>query len=192
MKQPELLVLGFPSSQGASTALRELQHLQDEHLIQFDYPVLIEKDNRSRLKIGVDRDYRFPAFMTCSAWGLLAGALFLEPFFGLLVGGLSGLLSGQALNDSHPLGRRLIADVGKRKLEPGQSALLVLVSKLTPDKVFRRLAESHLYVIQTSLSHAQERRLRNMIADGREALGNSKTTPPIRESRFTRPLEVSK
>lgn len=187
MKQPELLVLGFPSTGGASQALHRLYQLQDEHLVRFDHPVLIEKNKQAKLRIGVDRDYRFPAFLTCSAWGLLAGTLFFEPFFGLLVGGLSGLLSGQALNDSHLLGRRLITDVGKRKLEPGQSALLVLVSKLTPDKVFKRLADSEMYVIQTSLSQAEERALRDKISRGREPL-ESKKTPPFRGSQVTRPL----
>ena len=191
MTQPELFVLGFPTIGGASTALRQLRELREEHLIQFDYPVLVAKDSRSKVRVAVDRDYRFPAFFTCSAWGLLAGTLFFEPFFGLLVGGLSGLLSGRALNESHPLGRRLITDVGQRKLEPGQSALLILVSKLTSDKVFKRLAESGLYVIQTSLSQVEERRLRDIIAVTREPMG-SKKTPPVRESQVTRPLEVFK
>ena len=48
----------------------------------------------------------------------------------------------------------------KKKIEPGQSAAFLMVSKATPDKVLARVHDHDATVISTSLSATQEKELR--------------------------------
>jgi uncharacterized membrane protein len=97
-----------------------------------------------------------------SVWGTIAGALFLEPFFGMLMGGTTALLLAGLRSDEEQISRRHITDTLERKLEPGHSALFLMVEKATPDKVMARLYEHKATIVSTSLSLEKERKLREM------------------------------
>jgi uncharacterized membrane protein len=51
------------------------------------------------------------------------------------------------------------------KLEPGRAALIVLVRRSTSDKVLPRLGNHDGHVLQTSLSEADEARVRAAVGD---------------------------
>jgi uncharacterized membrane protein len=99
-------------------------------------------------------------------WGTLIGLLFLNPLAGLFTGAafgagagaLSGMLSDYGINDD------FIRSLGET-LEPGTSALFVLVRRATLDKVLPEVRPFGGKVIRTSLSTEQEARLRRALED---------------------------
>jgi uncharacterized membrane protein len=93
-------------------------------------------------------------------WGGLIGLLFLAPLVGMAIGaaagGASGALVDAGVND------RFMKELGQ-KLAPGGAALIVLVRKVTPDKVLPEIREYGGDVIQTSLDDESEARLREVL-----------------------------
>jgi uncharacterized membrane protein len=83
--------------------------------------------------------------------GLLTGAA-----FGAGAGALLGVLVDYGIDDAfiRPLGTTI---------EPGSSALFVLVRGVTPDKVLPELSQFQGTVLRTSLSNEQEARLRQAL-----------------------------
>ncbi len=88
-------------------------------------------------------------------WGLLFGLLFLVPVAGLVIGGLMGALmgtiSGWGVKDEF---RKRAADV----LKPGGAALVVFVSKATPDKALAALAPLGGELLRTRSRRTRSRR----------------------------------
>jgi uncharacterized membrane protein len=104
-------------------------------------------------------------------WGTLLGLLFLNPLAGFAVGGLAGAgagaLSGTAID--YGINDDFIRSLAET-LQPGTSALFVLVRKAQPEKVLADLSRFRGSVLRTSLSPKQEELLQN-------ALSGVKTDP---------------
>ena len=96
----------------------------------------------------------------------MIGLLFLNPLadlltgaaFGAGAGALSGMWSDYGINDD------FIRSLGET-LEPGTSALFILVRRATLDKVLPEVRPFGGKVIRTSLSTEQEARLRRALED---------------------------
>ena len=182
----ELITLSFPTEGGAERCLGALLPLQHEHLIKLTDAAWGSKDKQGQIRLSHMRPTPFEALMRGSLWGTLAGAIALEPFFGMLVGGTTALLIQALSPTNNVISRRHIEQTLKKKIEPGQSAAFLMVSKATPDKILARLHEHEATVISTSLSAAQEKELR-------ETWHKIKTQGPLaiqsgRSSSETRPL----
>ena len=85
--------------------------------------------------------------------------MFFEPMLGILgaaVGALSGALTDIGIDDN------FIQELGNT-IEPGTSAIFVLVRKSTPDKVLDDLSKFEGKVLRTSLSHEDEAQLQAVL-----------------------------
>jgi uncharacterized membrane protein len=76
---------------------------------------------------------------------------------GLAAGALGGALGGKFTDIG--VDDKFIKEVGET-IEPGHSALFLLVEKSTPDKVLPELQSFNATVLQTSLSDEDEQKLR--------------------------------
>lgn len=89
-------------------------------------------------------------------WGSLMGALFLSPLLGTEVGegatSIAGALSDVGIADA-------FAEELTATLQPGSSALFVLVQKVDPARVLDELKGFGGKVLQTSLSNTAEAHL---------------------------------
>ena len=89
-------------------------------------------------------------------WGSLIGLIFLNPLLGAAVGATAGAVSGAltdvGINDKF---MKELADA----MNPGSSALFVLVRKATPDKVLEEVEGTGGKILKTSLSHDDEAKL---------------------------------
>lgn len=70
-------------------------------------------------------------------WGALIGLIFFNPLLGWVAGATAGAVSG-AVTDIG-IDDNFIKELGNT-IEPGTSALFVLVRKATPDKVLAELS----------------------------------------------------
>jgi uncharacterized membrane protein len=87
-------------------------------------------------------------------WGLLIGLLFFAPWLGAAMGALGGALGGKMTDVG--IDDKFIKQVGG-SIQPGNSALFMLVRSATTDRVLKQLHDfPGVHVLRTSLSVEQE------------------------------------
>ena len=93
-------------------------------------------------------------------WGLLFGVLFFIPVFGMAVGAGLGALMGKLAKSGID---KEFADQVRDMLQPGTSALFVVVEKVTPDKAVEALSQYGGTVLKSSLSKEAEKELQDAL-----------------------------
>ena len=160
-----LVVLEFPTAQGADIMLNTLEDLQKQQLIQIQDGAIVSwptdakkpKTNQLSKNIATGAGALGGAF-----WGMLFGLLFFIPFFGLAVGAAMGALMGHFSN--YGIDQNFIEQV-RSKVTPGTSALFLLSSGAVTDKVAEAVKGQQFEIIQTNLSTEQEDKLRADFGD---------------------------
>jgi uncharacterized membrane protein len=94
---------------------------------------------------------------------ILFGLIFFNPLLGWAVGTAAGAISGLVADIG--IDDNFIKEIGN-SLEPGTSALFVLVRKVTPDKVLEDLSRFGGKVLRTSLSKEDEAKLQEALNQG--------------------------
>ncbi len=163
-----LVVIGFDDVHKAEEVRLALFKMQKDYLIDLEDAVVAVKQESGKVKLNQVHNLTAAGAVSGGFWGTLIGMIFLNPLLGAAAGAAAGAVSG-ALSD---LGiddnfMKKLAD----QLEPGHSALFVLVRKSTPDKVLEELQGYGGKVLQTSLSHEDETKLQT-------ALDSVKKTDP--------------
>lgn len=156
-----LVIIGYESEIKAEEVRLALIKLQKDYLIDLADAVVVVRDADGKVKLRQMYNLTAAGAVGGGFWGTLVGILFLNPLFGLAVGAGAGAISG-ALQD---IG---INDDMMRKmaetLKPGTAALCILVRQMTEDKVLDEIKPFGGTVIQTSLSHEDEDKLRAALA----------------------------
>jgi uncharacterized membrane protein len=96
-------------------------------------------------------------------WSLLFGLLFFVPVFGMAVGAGMGALMGNITKcgvDNE------FQDQVRGMLQPGTSALFLMVEKVTPDKAVEAMSKYGGTVIKTSLSKEGGQELQEALHGG--------------------------
>jgi uncharacterized membrane protein len=166
----DLIAVGFKGEDTADQVLNKLQALQKEHLIDLEDACVVVRDasGNVRLKQAMSLVGAGAASggLSGAMWGTLIGLLFLNPLAGLLtgaaVGAGAGALSGSLVD--YGIDDEFIRSLGAT-IEPGSSALFVLVRRATPDKVLPELRPFGGRVLRTSLPNEQEERLRQALQE---------------------------
>jgi uncharacterized membrane protein len=89
-------------------------------------------------------------------WGFLFGLLFFIPVFGMAVGAGMGALMGKVAKTS--IDKQFQEQV-REMLQPGTSALFLVLEKVTPDKAVDAMSKYGGTVLKTSLSKEDEAEL---------------------------------
>ena len=166
----DLIVVGFKGEDTADQVLNKLRALQKEHLIDLEDACVVVRDQNGNVRLKQAVNLVGVGAASGGAWGALwgtlIGLLFLNPLAGLLTGAAfgagAGALSG-AWSD-YGIDDEFIRSLGAT-IEPGSSALFVLVRRATLDKVLPELRPFGGTVLRTSLSHEQEERLKKALQD---------------------------
>jgi uncharacterized membrane protein len=160
----DLITVGFKGEHTADQVLNKLQALQKEYLIDLEDSCVVVRDQAGQvhLKQAVNLTGVGAASggLRGAMWGTLIGLLFLNPLIGMVTGAAVGAGSG-ALAD-YGIDDKFIQSVGAT-VEPGSSALFVLVRSVTADKVLPELQPFEGAVLRTSLSNEQEARLQQAL-----------------------------
>ena len=153
----KLVVFAFKDQTGAEQMRDALGRLQKLQLIALsDAAVVIRKED-GKVKVKQAVSLVGAGALGGAFWGMLIGLLFWMPWLGLAIGAASGALGG-ALSD-YGVDDKFMKEVGAT-IEPGGSALFLLVEDWTEDKVMEELTKFDAQVLQTSLSKEDEAKLR--------------------------------
>jgi uncharacterized membrane protein len=156
-----LVVLAFENEDGAMKTLKEVEDLQKQNLIQVNDAATAVRHEGGKVKVKQANNLAGAGALGGAFWGLLFGLLFFVPFLGMAVGAATGALFGKAadlgINDEFI---RKVSD----SVQPGNSALFLLVEQAQLDKVIEKLKPFGGKVIQTSLSKDEEARLKEAFA----------------------------
>lgn len=155
-----LIVVAYDDEFTAQEVRLKLLRIQKEYLIDLEDAVVAVKNKDGKVKLHQIHNLTAAGAVSGSFWGLLVGLIFMMPLVGLAVGAASGALGG-ALSDVG-INNQFMKDLAAN-LQPGGSALFVLVRKFTPDKVLAELEGTGGRVIQTSLTHEDEARLQTAL-----------------------------
>jgi uncharacterized membrane protein len=160
----ELVVIAYPDRFQAQEVLLKLRRMEVEHLIDLEDAVVAEKMPDGQVKLHQSANLPGAGAAFGGTWGLLFGFIFGGPIGSLItgaigagVGALSGAASDYGINDE------FMRDLAKN-MQGGNSALFLLIQKVTPDKVLQQLEGTGGTVIKTSLSNDFESKLRESIA----------------------------
>ncbi|WP_347266922.1 DUF1269 domain-containing protein [Paracoccus sp. (in: a-proteobacteria)] len=167
-----LLVIAFDDEATGFELRTELVKMQKEYLIQMDDAVVVTRPTADGIKLHQAVNLTAAGAVSGGFWGTLVGLIFLNPLLGAAVGAASGALAGRfsdiGINDN------FMRDLGN-SIPPGGSAVCILIRQVSADKVLARIEGSGIKgrVLQTSLSDADEARLRDAFAGGKlgSALG---------------------
>ncbi len=157
----DLVVIEFPSEAKAEEVRQKLLDLQRGYLIELGDALIATKQPNGRIKLN---QLFHPALYGAAyggLWGLVLGAIFWLPVVGVAVGAASGAIGG-ALNDvgiNDQFAREVAATI-----ESGDAVLLLLIRKMTTDKVLADLQGVGGKVLRTSFDHSKEDALRAALA----------------------------
>lgn len=151
-----LIAVSYPDRATAEQVRDELIGMTEEKILELDDVVVITRDADGKVEIHQPRRTGAGAAGGALVGGLI-GLLFFAPLLGMAMGAAGGAMGG-ALSQG-PINEDFMRQLAG-KLEPGRAALIMLVRRSTPDKVLPRLGNHDGHVLQTSLSDADEARLR--------------------------------
>lgn len=154
----ELIVFAFKTKTGAEEMRNALGKMQKEHLIELEDAAVVVRKEDGKTKVKQATSLVGAGALGGAFWGMLIGLLFFMPWLGLAAGALGGAIGGKFTDIG--VDDKFIKEVGST-IEPGQSALFLLVQSATADKVLPQLEKFDATVLQTSLSEEDEAKLRD-------------------------------
>jgi uncharacterized membrane protein len=132
---------------------------QKAHEIELDDMVVVERQQDGKVKLHQPSAAAGGA-VGGALWGGLIGLIFFVPLLGMAIGAASGAAAG-ALSD-YGVDDNFMKELGNH-LDPGAGALILLVRKVSADKVIPQIKIPGK-VIQTSLDNESEQRLSDALA----------------------------
>ncbi|HUD11213.1 MAG TPA: DUF1269 domain-containing protein [Candidatus Saccharimonadia bacterium] len=156
-----LVVIRFKSEDQAAQVLDEVADLQKQNLIKIDDAATVIRNAAGKVKTSQANNLVGAGAMGGAFWGMLFGLLFFVPFLGLAIGAASGALAGKA--SDYGINDDFIKKVS-RSIQPGNSALFLLVEHAQVDKIIEHLKPFKGEIIHTSLSEKEETKLKEAFA----------------------------
>ena len=157
-----LVAIGYADQTTADDALATVHELEAELIIQADQVAAISRDLEGKYHVHTAHGGASAGggAVWGGFWGLLFGLLFFIPFAGLALGAGFGALFGH-------LGEKGIDKAFQQQvrdhLQPGTSALFMVIEQATPDKAIAALQKYGGTVIRTSLSDEDTKRLQDAL-----------------------------
>jgi uncharacterized membrane protein len=158
----DLIAIVFDSEAKAEEVRGLVLQMSKDYLIDIGDAAIAVKDQDGKIKLNQLMNTTAAGAAGGSFWGLLIGVLFLNPLLGVAAGAAGGALAG-ALTDVG-VNDKFMKSLAAEDIQPGEAVLFVLVKKVTGDKVLERLQGVGGRVLQTSLDHTREDRLREALA----------------------------
>ena len=156
----DLVAIGYPDETIAYTAADEARQLAADLIIQPDAIPVISRDKDGTYHVQTSHHPVGGGAMWGMFWGFLFGLLFFIPVFGLAIGAGLGALMGKFSKTSID---KQFQDQVRDMVQPGTSALFLILEKVTPDKAVEAMSKYGGTVLKTSLSKDDEKKLQEAL-----------------------------
>jgi uncharacterized membrane protein len=154
-----LTVLKFPSAGGADAMLSKLEDLQRRQVVKVEDAAIVSwPEGEKKPKTRHLGDMTGLGALDGAFWGMLFGLIFFVPFFGMAVGAAMGAMAGHFANFG--IDKSFIEEMRARITE-GTSALFLMTSQATVDRLASELQGMDFEIVSTSLSQSDEQKLRD-------------------------------
>ncbi|HWF35082.1 MAG TPA: DUF1269 domain-containing protein [Solirubrobacteraceae bacterium] len=161
----DLIAIGYDDEETANRAAEEVYRLSQDLVIEPEAVAVIVRDKNGKYKVTTNHHPVAEGTAWGMLWGALFGLLFFVPFIGWAVGGLFGALFG--VLEKIGVDKSFQQQV-RDMVQPGTSALFLVVDKVTPDKAIEALSKYGGRVLKTSLSKDAEEQIQ-LALSGRAA-----------------------
>ena len=157
-----LVAVVFHDESTAFEMRAALARMQKQYLLEMEDAVVVTRDAQGKTKLHQAVSLTAAGATSGAFWGMLLGLLFLNPLLGAAVGAGAGALSGKFAEIG--VDNNMAKQLGD-ELTPGSSALIVLLRKITADKVLDGLKQfaGKGKIFQTSLNKDDENSLREVL-----------------------------
>jgi uncharacterized membrane protein len=159
----DLIAIGYPDETTAHEAADEARRLAAELIIQPDAIAVISRDKDGSYHVTTSHHPMTKGASWGLFWGFLFGLLFFIPVFGMAVGAGLGALLGKFSKTSID---QQFQDQVRDMVQPGTSALFLMLEKATPDKAVAAMSKYGGTVLKTSLSKEDEKELQDALHGG--------------------------
>jgi Predicted membrane protein len=159
----DLIAIGYPDEATADEAAAEARRLAQDLIIQPDAIAVIVRDQEGKYHTHTTHHMVGRGATWGMFWGLLFGLLFFIPVLGMAVGAGMGALMGKVTKSGVD---KAFQDQVRDLLQPGTSALFLMVEKVTPDKAVDAMSKYGGTVLKTSLSKEGEADLQDALHGG--------------------------
>ena len=153
----ELIVLAFDDEDGAMQLRDRLLAIREDRMLQLADAAVVVRRQDGQVKVKQLTELVGSGALGGAFWGVLIGLLIAAPWLGLAVGAAAGAVVGSLAD--YGVDDKFIKKVG-RTIEPGHSALFLLIHRANLEKLMPRLQEFHPTLLQTTLSDGDEAKLR--------------------------------
>jgi len=156
----DLVAIGYPDETTAVEAKETAEQLAQELIIQPDAIAAIVRHKDGKFQVHSSAHPVAGGTAYGMFWGLLFGLLFFIPVFGMAVGAGLGALMGKVTKSGID---KEFQDQVRGMMQPGTSALFLMVEKVTPDKAVEAMSKYGGTVLKTSLSKDGEQELQDAL-----------------------------
>ena len=157
-----LVAIGYSDEATAERARDTVRQLESELIIQADQVASINRDLDGKYHVHTSHGGASAGGGAAwgGFWGFLFGLLFFIPFFGLALGAGMGALFGHFGEKGID---KAFQEQVRDHLQPGTSALFMIIEQATPDKAIAALQQYGGTVIKTSLSDEDTKKLQDAL-----------------------------
>jgi uncharacterized membrane protein len=155
-----LVAIGYPDETSGAAAAEEARRLAAGLVIEPEAIAVITRDRDGRYGVSTHHHAVGGGASYGMFWGLLFGLLFFVPVLGMAVGAGLGALLGKVAKAGID---KQFQDQVRDLVQPGTSALFLVVDKVTPDKAVEGLSRFGGTVLKSSLSKQQEQELQEAL-----------------------------
>jgi uncharacterized membrane protein len=156
----DLIAIGYPDEATATAAADEARRLAADLVIEPEAIAVISRDAQGEYHVQTSHHPVGGGASWGMFWGLLFGMLFFVPVFGMAVGAGLGALFGKIEKTGI---NKEFTDQVREMLQPGTSALFLVVDKVTPDKAVEAMSKYGGTVLKSSLSKDAEAELQKAL-----------------------------
>lgn len=153
----DLIVLAFDNEEGAMQMHDKLAQLEKKGSISLADAAVVVRPEEGKAQIKQLKTLTKGGAIGGGFLGMLVGLLFLAPWLGLAIGAISGAVVGKHTDIG--VDDKFIKEVSET-IEPGHSALFLLVYRLVEHEVMPAIEQYNATVLRTSLSAEDELKLR--------------------------------
>lgn len=155
-----LIAIGYPDETTAGLAATEAERLSGDLILEADAIATIVRDKEGKYHVTTNHHPVGGGATWGMFWGLLFGLLFFVPVLGMAVGaGLGALMGKVEKTGIDKEFQRQVRDM----IQPGTSALFLVVEKVTVDKAVDALGQYGGTVLKSSLSKSAEEDLQKAL-----------------------------